>query len=189
MRLPIVLVAAAIAAAPVSADDYRTAVKSYLETEIRTWASDPRLAAAITAQNARTAGYSQADIDRLDGEWMSEIGNSDSALIRSVLDHPMSDMLRERVAASDGIITEVFVMDALGLNVASAALTSDYWQGDEAKFSETFPLGPDAVHISEVEFDESSQTYQVQVSLSLADPATGRVIGAMTVGLEAERLF
>jgi hypothetical protein len=188
MRLPAAL-AAALAAAPAAADDFGPAIQSYLETEIAPWAGDPRLAEAVLAQNASTAGYTQDDIDRLDQDWRAEVGTADSALIRGVLDHPASAFLRERVEASAGAITEVFVMDARGLNVAASGLTSDYWQGDEAKFTETFPVGPGAIHISEIEFDESTQTYQAQVSLPIADPATGTVIGAMTVGLNADRLF
>ena len=65
-----------------------------------------------------------------------------------------------------GAITEVFVMDAQGLNVAASGPTSDYWQGDEAKFQETYLKGAEAIHVSEVEFDESSQTYSVQVSVT-----------------------
>ena len=49
--------------------------------------------------------------------------------------------------------------------------------------------GPDAVHVSEVEFDESSQTYQMQVSMSVTDPASGAVIGAVTFGLDAQAFF
>ena len=188
MRLPIVL-AAALAGAPASANDFAPAIQSYLESEIRAWTADPRLAEAIAAQNAATAGYTQEDIDRLDQTWRAEVGSADSALIRGVLDHPASAFLRERVEASAGTITEVFVMDARGLNVASSGLTSDYWQGDEEKFTETYPKGSDAVHISDVEFDESTQSYQAQVSLPLSDPATGAVIGAITVGLNADRLF
>jgi hypothetical protein len=106
-----------------------------------------------------------------------------------VLDHAASAVLRDWVAASDGAITEVFVMDAMGLNVAASAVTSDYWQGDEEKHSETYAKGPDAVHISEIEFDESTQSYQAQVSVPIVDPASGQVVGAMTVGLNADRLF
>jgi hypothetical protein len=120
---------------------------------------------------------------------MSEIGSAYSEIIRSVVDHTASALLREWVESSGGTITEIFVFDALGLNVASSAMTSDYWQGDEAKYSETFPKGAGAVHISEIEFDESSQTYQAQVSVSIIDPATGQAVGAMTVGLNADRLF
>jgi hypothetical protein len=188
MRLPLVL-AATLAAGPAAATDFMPAIQSFLETEIAPRTADARLAEAIMAQNAATAGYTQADIDGLDQTWRAEVGSADSALIRSVLDHAASTLLREWVEASGGAISEVFVMDARGLNVASSALTSDYWQGDEEKFTETFPKGPDAVHISEIEFDESTQTYQSQVSVSLVDPATGQVVGAMTVGLNADRLF
>ena len=87
------------------------------------------------------------------------------------------------------MIAEVFIMDAQGLNVAASAVTSDYWQGDEAKFQQTYGVGPDAVHISEVELDESTQTYQAQVSLSLTDPATGALIGAVTFGLNAQAFY
>jgi hypothetical protein len=180
---------ASLGATSVAADDYVTAIRSYLDTDIRGWAADPRLAEAVAAQNVVTAGHTQADIDRLDETWRAEVGAADSALIASVLDNPSSEFLRQQVEAAGGTITEIFVMDARGLNVASSSLTSDYWQGDEEKFTETFPRGADAVHISEVEHDESTQTFQAQVSLPLTDPATGEVIGAMTVGLDAERLF
>ena len=80
-------------------------------------------------------------------------------------------------------------MDAVGLNVAASAVTSDYWQGDEDKFLKTYPMGPGAVHFSDVEFDESTQTYQAQISIALTDPATGSVVGAMTVGVVADALM
>ena len=38
----------------------------------------------------------------------------------------------------------------------------------------------------EVELDESTQTYQAQLSFTLVDPATGAAIGAVTVGVNAE---
>ena len=79
-------------------------------------------------------------------------------------------------------------MDNRGLNVATAGLTSDYWQGDEAKFTETFGKGAGAMQIGEVEFDESSQTYSVQVSLTIVDAKTATPIGAMTIALNAEAL-
>ena len=42
---------------------------------------------------------------------------------------------------------------------------------------------------SDVELDESTQAYQAQFSVSIADPATGEPIGAMTVGVFAEALL
>lgn len=50
-------------------------------------------------------------------------------------------------------------------------------------------MGADAVHFSEIEFDESSQSYQAQISMTISDPATGAPIGAMTVGINADALM
>ncbi len=37
--------------------------------------------------------------------------------------------------------------------------------------------------------DESSQRFQVQVSVSIVDPANGKTIGAITIGIDAEGLL
>ena len=180
---------AAVLALPAAANDFEARMKSYLESEILTWAQDQVLLDAIRAQNARTAGYSQSEIDELDAAWRAEIGLSNRPTISPVLENAAADFLRERVAAAAGAVTEVFIMDSRGLNVAASDVTSDYWQGDEEKFSETFPKGPGSAHFADVEFDESSQTYQGQISIPVVDPASNTVLGAMTVGVNAEALF
>ena len=68
-------------------------------------------------------------------------------------------------------------------------MTSDYWQGDEAKVQKTFGAGAGAVFVDEIELDESTQTYQGQVSFALTDPASGEVIGAVTIGLAASAFY
>ena len=80
-------------------------------------------------------------------------------------------------------------MDNKGLNVAQSVETSDYWQGDEAKWQQTYSVGPDALHISEVEFDDSTGFYQSQASLAIKDPATNEVIGAVTFGINVQNLM
>lgn len=170
------------------ADAFTAALQGYLDAEIAGYAQDQRLVDAINAQNDDTAAYDQARIDELDGMWRSEIGMSDAPTITPVIENALSAYLRDAVSASDGRIVEVFVMDSQGLNVAASAPTSDYWQGDEAKFQETYGAGPGATHISDVEFDESSQSYQGQISMTVVDPATGEAIGAVTFGVDPEAL-
>jgi len=80
------------------------------------------------------------------------------------------------------------VTDNRGLNVAASDATSDYWQGDEDKFTKVFPV-PDGVFISAVELDESTQRYQGQISMTLTDPQTGEALGTLTVGIDAESLL
>ena len=171
------------------AQDIQPAMKSYVEAEVMPWAHDRTIIDALRAQNLRTASLSQSDIDALDQTWRAEVGTALTPTISPVLENPASAFLRSRLEAAGGKITEVFVMDARGLNVAASQPTSDYWQGDEEKFTDTFPVGPDAMHFGEIEFDESSQRYQAQVSIALVDPETRAVIGAMTIGLDADALF
>lgn len=189
MKHAIVAAAFAAVAIPAAANDFETVMREYLETEIAGWAADPVLIAEMRARNAETAGLSQPDIDALDLAWRGEIGASETPTIAPILGNAASEFLREKVAASNGAMTEAFAMDARGLNVAASDVTSDFWQGDEAKFQETFGVGTGAVHISDVELDESTQTYQAQVSLTVVDPETQAPLGALTVGVNPEALF
>lgn len=176
-------------ATPMMAADAPPAMASYIESDLKGWINDPQIVAGITAQNAATSGLSQDEIITRDTAWRDEVGSASTPMIDSVLSTPLSAFLREHVANSEGRITEVFVMDSRGLNVASSAVTSDYWQGDEAKFQKTYEIGANAMFVDEIELDESTQTYQGQASFAITDPASGQVIGAITVGLNAEAFF
>lgn len=85
-------------------------------------------------------------------------------------------------------MTAVFAVDNRGLNVAQSVESSDYWQGDEAKWQKTFGNGSGDIHISEVEFDESTGSYQSQVSMPISDPSTGELIGAITLRINVQSL-
>lgn len=189
MTRAFLLSAALIVAAPAAmAVEPHAAMQAYVDAEIMTWANDAAIVDAITVQNGLTAGYDAARIDSLDQTWRAEVGTG-SDLVDGVLMNDAAEFLRARIVASGGMITEVFIMDAQGLNVAASSATSDYWQGDEAKFQETYPKGAGAVHFGDIEFDESSQTYQAQISVTITDPDSGAPIGAMTIGIDAEALM
>jgi hypothetical protein len=189
MRLPSVALLAAMVATPSVAGEFDAAMQAFLDAEISAWSQSAEIVAAIHDQNAENAGLDQAQIDALDLAWRAEIGTSSTPTIDPVLQSAAADFLRGRVDASGGRITEVFIMDRHGLNVAASAMTSDMWQGDEAKFTETYSMGAGAVHFSDVELDESTQRYQAQISVTIVDPSSGEPIGAMTVGVDAEALL
>jgi hypothetical protein len=178
-----------IAASMASANEFGPAMEAFVDSQARSWASDPQIVVAIRAQNAKTSTYDQAQIDALDLDWRASVSAPENPVISSVLNSKTSDYLRSIVAGAGGSVAEIIVMDAKGLNVAVSAVTSDYWQGDEAKHSKTYGVGPGARLIDEVEFDESTQIYVGQVSIAVTDPETGNVIGAITFGLDAEALL
>ncbi|MEM7255246.1 MAG: hypothetical protein AAF493_27920 [Pseudomonadota bacterium] len=164
------------------------ALLKMLDDRLRPVVEDVMVVESVRYQNEEHSSLTPEEIARLDKVWRQQISANLRPLIMRVLDTPVSDHLRNHLSASDGLITEIIVMDNRGLNVGVSSVTSDYWQGDEAKWLKTFPLGPQAVHVSDVEYDESTQRYQIQVSLSLVDPDSDSVIGAATFGLDAEKL-
>lgn len=178
-----------VVASFIQAADAPPAMRAFVESDVITWANSAQVINAVIVQNAETAGASHAQIIEWDNAWRAQVDRADQPLISEVLGRSLSGFLAEQVAASGGRITEIFVMDSVGLNVAASDVTSDYWQGDEAKFQNTFPEGPDAIFVDAIVFDESTQSYQGQISISLTDPGSGAVVGAMTIGLNAEAFF
>jgi len=160
----------------------------YANSTVKQWISDDTVVQAVKAQNAKHAGLSQADIDNMDKDWRAQTGASSKPMIDAVLSNAVSQYLKQQQQAAGGLVTEIFVMDNRGLNVGQSDVTSDYWQGDEAKWQKTYQAGANGLFIDEVEMDESTQTFQSQLSMSIVDPATGEVIGAITVGVNIDAL-
>jgi hypothetical protein len=192
-RLSVLLAAASVsllaAGTALAADnEFAAPLTDLAKSQLREIAENPVLIAAVLAQNAASSGYDQAKIDALDTQWRAEVDASDKPLINATLGTDASKFLAGEMEKSSGLITEIFATDAKGLDVAQASMTSDYWQGDEDKFTKSFGAGPDAVFNSDIEQDESTQTYQSQVSITITDPATGAAIGSITAGIDVGML-
>src|SRR3546814_14062372 len=107
--------------------------------------ADPVVIDAIKAQNAKHASLAQDKIDALDKQWRAETKAGAKPLIDSVIGNPLSAYLKKKEADSKGLVTEIFVMEDKGLNVGQSDVTSDYWQGDVAKWQKTYSVGPKAI--------------------------------------------
>ncbi len=96
-----------------------------------------------------------------------------------------ADHLR-KLAAEQPYYVEVFITDNQGALVCSNAITSDYWQGDEDKWTRAFASGKGAVFIDRPRFDESAKANLGGISLPIMDgPAA---IGVLTVGVFTDKL-
>ncbi|MDA1097582.1 MAG: hypothetical protein O2967_01250 [Proteobacteria bacterium] len=171
-----------------SANEYEPKLRDLAKNKIHSWLGDPSVVEAIKAQNKRHDGLTEVRVVELDKKWRAETKASSRPMIDNVLGNPLSKFLKYKKDESGGLYTEIFVMDNKGLNVGQSDIISDYWQGDEAKWQKTFSVGAAAMHIGKVMEDESTQTFQSQVSLPVVDPKDGTVIGAITVGVNVEVL-
>jgi hypothetical protein len=185
---PLAALALLITAQPSLADNHGGAMKELANTKVKAWIADPAIISAIKAQNEANAGLTEDAIIKLDKQWRAETKAGSGPLVDKVLNNALSGFLKKVKEDAGGLYTEIFVMDNKGLNVGQSDVTSDYWQGDEAKWQKTYPAGPGAVHIGKVAQDESTQKFQSQLSLPITDPATGKNIGAVTIGVDLEAL-
>ena len=183
-----VIAAIGVALPSLAQDDYTAPLTELANGKLREIAQDPALISAIVAQNQQTAGYDAAKIDELDKQWRAEVDAADKPLINATLANAASQFLAKAQTDSAGLFTEIFATDAVGLNVAQSSVTSDYWQGDEDKFTKSFGAGAAGVFLGEVEQDESTQTFQSQVSITITDPASGQPIGSITAGVDLSKL-
>lgn len=142
--------------------------------------TDPIIVAAVKAENAK--GKTLDQIKELDKKWMATAGIVD--YMKALMDNECGKYLRN-IQASARYYAEIFVMDNQGANVAMSDKTSDYWQGDEAKFIKSYNGGRGAVFIDDVKFDNSTQAYLVQVSVPVKDG--DKVIGAITFGINVDK--
>jgi hypothetical protein len=163
-------------------------LKDLVESQLRAIAENSVVVNTLKQQNAANGSIAQAEIDKLDKQWRAEVEGQDKSLINQVLANDLSNYLKQVSDQAGGLYTEIIVMDSKGLNAGQSAVTSDYWQGDEDKWSKTYAAGPDAVFVDEIEKDESTQQLQSQVSFPVIDPATKQVIGAITFGVNLDQL-
>lgn len=171
-----------------AANEFQPELDALAADRIATLAASPEVVAAVRAHNLKSSGFDQAAIDQLDRRWRQEVQSIEQPTIDAIMDNALSQFLLRQQDASGGLFSEIFVMDARGLNVGQSELTTDLWQGDEDKWQKTYVAGPGSRHISEIEQDESTQLIQSQISLPVLDPESGVPIGAITVGVNIERL-
>jgi len=144
----------------------------------RTVASDPEVLKALRAKNA--APESLDEISRKDAGWTA---NPKHPLRQQLTSSLCAQRLRD-LTRSEPMVTEVILMDARGANVCISRETSDYWQGDEAKFQKTFGADKE-VYLEEPAFDVSSGTFAVQLTVLVLD---GKVkAGALTLTLRVRK--
>lgn len=176
------MVVFALVAAGAGYGQSATEVQKQLSAEaekLRAIGSDPAIVAAVKAQNAKKVKLDA--IKAIDAQW---IAGKAAVLVKQTTTGPCADRLRALVAANR-TYGETFVMDDQGAIVCATGRTSDYWQGDEAKFEHAFKGGRGAVFIDRPKYDDSAAASIAQISVPVME--NGRAIGAITVGITVTR--
>ena len=147
------------------------------KTLIAAWASDPVIVNAVKAQNAK------GPIIGMDNPKWKSIRRTDPLIAEFQSNEP-AVFLKSKVDAGQNIYSEAFLSAAAGEKVAFVEKTSSYLHKGTPKFDVPFTTG--AAWQGSPEFDESSQTYAIQLSVPVS--AEGKIIGVLVVGISLSQL-
>ena len=147
------------------------------KTVIAGWATDPVIVSAVKDQNGK------GPLAGLDNPKWKTIRRSDP-VVKAFQDNPAGKMLTAKIEAGGGVYSEAFLSAAQGEKVAFVEKTTSYIHVGQPKFDVPFTSGKSWQ--GKPEFDESAQTYQLQISVPVV--ADGKSIGALVVGVSLAQL-
>lgn len=156
-------------------------VKAYVVKSLIPLISNKVFIAETKKQNDKN--ISLDEIKKIDKEWQA--AEDLLPIQEAVTTNACAEEINKIIKANPAI-KEAFVMDNKGAVVGENDLTSDYWQGDEAKWQNSFKDGKGGVDVGKVKFDKSANTQLQQISLPIVDG--DKVIGAITFGLDITKL-
>lgn len=173
-------VAMLLAVSAWAAFELTPAVQTKLDQSIETikgWAAEPAMVEAVKAQNQKGP---IADMDN--AKWKT-VRRSDD-LIKGFQNNEAAKLLRQKLEASQGLYSEAFLNASQGEKVAFVEKTSSYAHKGQPKFDT--PFNGSKTWQGQPEFDESSQTHQIQVAVPVL--ADGKAIGVLVAGINLTKL-
>ena len=141
------------------------------------WVAAPAIVSAVAEQNRKgpIAGMDNA-------KW--KVTRRNDPMVTGFQSNAAGQFLKAKLAESQGAISEAFLNAAQGEKVAFYEKTTSYIHRGSAKFDVPFNTGKSWQ--GKPEFDESSQTYAIQISVPIL--AEGKAIGALVVGVNLSYL-
>lgn len=131
-------------------------------------------------RNQNTQNLTPDEIRRRDYAWI----NSDDELpLKRELQVSRAGILFTNLVTRQlQLYSEIFLTDLQGANVAAYPSTTDYWQGDEEKWTLSYNNGDGQVYVGKIEYDKSTLQSTVQISVPVID--NRETIGILIMGLK-----
>lgn len=162
---------------PLCAGEYTPRIAQHVEV-LQTLAADPLLLRTLETTNQEC--QSLIGILAIEKNWIEltprerHIMVSDNQLghkFRNMIDHPDTDFV------------EFILSSEQGETVAAWPAPSDYWQGDEIKFTATVARRDTVVE--QIDWDDSTGTIALHISAPVFGK-NGLIIGVLTAGIEID---
>lgn len=149
-------------------------------------AMTPEIIHLTEQQNKFHQTWEAEQIQQLDKAWQADDQAGVATVIPGIENNDATKLFKT-FAQQNPEQVEIFLTDSKGLNIAMTGRTSDYLQADEDWWQATFE-GKN-IHLEEVSFDESSQSYGVDVGVPVFGAANTGVIGVLRGTIDISKAF
>src|SRR5690625_6283702 len=87
--------------------------------------------------------------------------------VEAWVDETLSEEMAGWVAASDGILLQVILLDARGFTVAASAMTADFWVGNTSVYQQAIEEQPGQLVFDPVRFYRATERFYADVCVGL----------------------
>ena len=170
----------------VAQQDYRSDINDFVVNEMKLWLKNDIVIKALKKQNEKNELLSQTDKKILNDTWIGERRKHKRPLTDRVLENDLSNFLKIKQKESQGLFTEIIIIDAYGINAGQSMISDDYWQGNNEKWKKTLGSRSYVTYISDLAFDYNTEFFQVEVAFIAS--MNDEPIGVVYAGVDVEQL-
>lgn len=169
-------------------DEEKIWLKTWVNQHFLGYMKNKNWLSTFRQYNRQRKNFTNDDIKIIDRKWIEEFKAGIHVILAEHTHHDLSANLMRIKQESDGVITEIIFTDKQGMNIAVSDMTSDFYQGDEIKFTASMKLNSGDVYIDHMAYDASTRLFQVNVSFPVFDSSvSSQPIGAVILGIDAEK--
>jgi hypothetical protein len=152
-------------------------------------AGDPNIVDAVTAANRTYAGMGEeaiaARMQKIEGQWATP--NSDF-LVKDMTSSRASRWLQQQHTLNRRLL-KIIVADENGAAVAATEKPLHYVEADQEHWQAVYAGGKGAVNVSDVRYDERTQSDYVQIAVPVLEEGSGRFVGVVSALVDISGLF
>ena len=152
-------------------------------------AGDPNILDAVKAANRQYGGMDEqaiaARIQKIEGQW--DTPNAD-LMVKDMMSSRPSRWLQQQGTLNRRLL-KIIVADENGAAVAATGKPLHYLEADQEHWQAVYAGGKGALNVTDVRYDQLSQSDYVEIAVPVVEEGSGRFVGAVSALVDISGLF
>jgi hypothetical protein len=157
--------------------------------EVSAIAGEPNIVDAVKAANRQYGGIGEeaitARIQKIEGQW--DTPNAD-LLVKDMMSSRVSRWLQQQHTLNPRLL-KIIVADENGAAVAASGKPIHYVEADQEHWQAVYAGGKGAVTVTDVRYDERTESDYVQIAVPVLEEGSGRFVGVVSALVDISGLF